>query len=136
MRTSLGSNRNEFKPRSVTTVTSPTTTNTDPVDSLHLLNYEIPPLEEIKALIKGECSYQQIDDNRVIASLILHNGLLVTGECYFANPNEFDLEVGKSISRENAEIIIWRMLQFYRYQQRFETKQTYSLLKAQKTQEN
>ncbi|MBY8934225.1 Gp49 family protein [Pseudomonas fluorescens] len=42
--------------------------------------------------------------------LVLRNGFTVTGESACASPENFDAEVGRKISRQNAEQKIWPLM--------------------------
>ena len=44
--------------------------------------------------------------------LVLRNGFTVTGESSCASPENFDAEIGRKISRQNAVAKIWPLLGF------------------------
>ena len=47
-----------------------------------------------------------------VCALTLRNGFTVTGESACASPENFDAEIGQSISRRNARERIWPLLGF------------------------
>ena len=49
--------------------------------------------------------------------LVLKNGFTVTGESACASPENFDAEVGRKRSRQNAEQKIWPLMGYYLKQQ-------------------
>jgi len=51
-----------------------------------------------------------------VCCMTLRNGFTVTGESAAASPENFDLEIGRKIARENARNKIWR-LEGYRLRQ-------------------
>lgn len=42
--------------------------------------------------------------------LVLRNGFTVTGESACASPENFDVEIGRKIARQNAEAKIWPLM--------------------------
>lgn len=44
-----------------------------------------------------------------ICVLVLKNGFMVTGESACASPENFDLDIGKKIARDNARNKIWAL---------------------------
>ncbi len=44
-----------------------------------------------------------------VCALTLRNGFIVTGESAAASPENFDKEIGRKISRENARNKIWAL---------------------------
>lgn len=84
---------------------------------------------DIEAVIRHECFFTAADGVRgatphglrtnvppgetkllTFCVLVLHNGFTVTGESACASPENFDAEIGRKISRENAINKIWPLL--------------------------
>lgn len=64
-------------------------------------------LERIKAKIVSE-SFTKLPSGKVlVCELMLENGFSVRGEAAVVDPANFDMEIGKKISRENAIDQIW-----------------------------
>lgn len=74
-------------------------------------------LEDIERKIKGK-RFTVLEDGRTtICNIYLENGFTVRGESSCVNPENYDEEIGKRISFENAKKKIW-MLEGYLLQER------------------
>lgn len=63
--------------------------------------------EKIDAQIKAEAYHVFPGTTLTVCALTLQNGFLVTGESAAASPENFDVELGQKIARENARNKIW-----------------------------
>lgn len=61
----------------------------------------------IDAVIVSEAYYVFPKTTLTVCALTLANGFIVTGESAAASPANFDAELGRKISRENARNKIW-----------------------------
>lgn len=73
--------------------------------------------EHIAGLIVQELFVQPPSTTLTICVLLLKNGFTVTGESAAASLENFDVEIGKRIARDNARDKIW-MLEGYLLRQR------------------
>jgi hypothetical protein len=65
--------------------------------------------ENIEAAIKQE-QYHIFDGTQLtVCCLTLQNGFTVTGESACASPENFDIEIGEKIARDNAKQKIWAL---------------------------
>jgi len=65
--------------------------------------------ESIDATIKDE-SYHVFEGSQLtVCCLTLQNGFTVTGESACASPENFDVEIGQKIAKENARNKIWQL---------------------------
>lgn len=64
--------------------------------------------QDIDSRIAGE-QYHVFNGVLTICCLTLQNGFTVIGESACASPENFDLEIGKKISFENARNKIWTL---------------------------
>ena len=71
----------------------------------------------IDATISSEQYYVFPSTTLTVCCLVLRNGFTVTGESAAASPENFDIEIGKKIARENARNKIW-MLEGYLLKER------------------
>jgi len=62
---------------------------------------------DIDAAISGEAYHVFPGTTLTVCALTLRNGFVVTGESAAASPENFDEEIGRKISRENARNKIW-----------------------------
>lgn len=69
-------------------------------------------MDEIKASIVGETYTILPDQITTVCQLTLDNGFTVSGESACASPENFNLELGKQISKEKATSNIWPFLGF------------------------
>ena len=59
------------------------------------------------------CQYHVFDGSCLtVCCLTLKNGFTVTGESACASPENFNVEIGQKIARENARNKIWPLLGF------------------------
>lgn len=66
-------------------------------------------IEHINSKIVSE-SYTKLPSGKVlVCELILENGFSVRGEAAVVDPLNFNMEIGKKISRENAVDKIWQL---------------------------
>jgi hypothetical protein len=66
-------------------------------------------LDHIRSIIVGE-DYHVFNDTTVTVCLLnLKNGFTVTGESACASPENFDVELGRKIARDNAVSKIWAL---------------------------
>jgi hypothetical protein len=65
--------------------------------------------QRIEDVIIGEDYHVFTDTTLTICCLTLANGFTVTGESACASPENFDVEIGKKIARENAKQKIWSL---------------------------
>ena len=65
--------------------------------------------EKIDAVIVGEDYYVFPGTTLTVCCLYLRNGFTVTGESAAASPENFDVEIGRKIARENARNKIWAL---------------------------
>ena len=66
-------------------------------------------LEDIERKIKGK-RFTVLEDGRTtICNIYLENGFTVRGESACVNPENYDEEIGKRISFENAKKKIWAL---------------------------
>jgi hypothetical protein len=64
---------------------------------------------DIDAVIAGE-QYHVFDGTTLmVCCLHLRNGFTVTGESAAASPENFDVEIGRKIARQNAREKIWAL---------------------------
>jgi hypothetical protein len=64
---------------------------------------------DIDAVIAGE-QYHVFDGTTItVCCLHLRNGFTVTGESAAASPENFDVEIGRKIARQNAREKIWAL---------------------------
>lgn len=63
----------------------------------------------IDAQIVNEQYFVFPDTTLTVCALTLKNGFHVTGESAAASPENFDVEIGRKISRENARGKIWAL---------------------------
>jgi hypothetical protein len=61
----------------------------------------------IDAQIAGEDYYAFPGTTLTVCCLKLRNGFTVTGESAAASPENFDVEIGRKIARQNARDKIW-----------------------------
>jgi len=65
--------------------------------------------QRIEDVITGE-DYHVFDGTTLtVCCLMLVNGFTVTGESACASPENFDVELGKKIARDNAKQKIWAL---------------------------
>lgn len=65
--------------------------------------------DQIDATVVGE-QYHVFDGTTLtVCCLLLANGFTVTGESACASPENFDIELGRKIARENAKQKIWAL---------------------------
>lgn len=64
---------------------------------------------KIDAVIAGEDYHVFPGTTLTVCCLKLRNGFTVTGESAAASPENFDVEIGKKIARENARHKIWAL---------------------------
>ena len=62
-----------------------------------------------------------------VCAITLMNGFVVTGTSAAASPENFDAEIGKRISFNNAREKIWELQGYLLKQRLYETKQTSSV---------
>jgi len=66
-------------------------------------------MEHIDSIIVGE-DYHVFDETTVTVCLLkLRNGFTVTGESACVSIDNFDIELGKKIARDNAKNKIWAL---------------------------
>ncbi len=65
---------------------------------------------QVDDVISGEDYYVFPGTTVTIALLTLQNGFTVTGESACASPENFNVELGRKIARENARDKIWALL--------------------------
>ena len=66
-------------------------------------------LEKITAKIVSE-TYTRLPSEKVlVCELVLENGFSVRGEAAVVDPQNFNLEIGKKISKTNAINEIWQL---------------------------
>ena len=65
--------------------------------------------ELIDAVIVGEDYHVFPGTTLTVCCLTLRNGFTVTGESAAASPENFDVEIGRKIARQNAREKIWRL---------------------------
>lgn len=65
--------------------------------------------ELIDAVIAGEDYHVFPGTTLTVCCLTLRNGFTVTGESAAASPENFDVEIGRKIARQNARDKIWRL---------------------------
>lgn len=66
-------------------------------------------LDDIERKIKGK-RFTVLEDGRTtICNIYLENGFTVRGESACVNPENYDEEIGKRISFENAKKKIWAL---------------------------
>lgn len=63
----------------------------------------------IDAVIAGEDYHVFPGTPLTVCCLTLRNGFTVTGESAAASPDNFDVEIGRKIARENARNKIWAL---------------------------
>jgi hypothetical protein len=64
---------------------------------------------QIDAVIVGEDYHVFPGTTLTVCCLKLRNGFTVTGESAAASPENFDVEIGRTIARENARQKIWAL---------------------------
>lgn len=64
---------------------------------------------KIDAVIVGEDYHVFPGTTLTVCCLKLLNGFTVTGESAAASPENFDVEIGRKIARENARDKIWKL---------------------------
>ena len=64
---------------------------------------------DIDQAIVSEQYYVFPKTTLTVCALTLKNGFIVTGESAAASPENFDKEIGRKISRENARNKIWSL---------------------------
>ncbi len=64
---------------------------------------------KIDETIVGEAFYVFPGTTLTVCALTLRNGFIVTGESAAASPANFDEEIGRKISRDNARNKIWAL---------------------------
>ncbi len=77
----------------------------------------------LDSIIENEAYYVFPESTVTICLLKLKNGFSVTGESACASPNNFDDELGRKISRDNAKNKIWALEGYLLKQRLFETKE-------------
>ena len=65
--------------------------------------------QRIEDVITGEDYHVFNGTTLTVCCLTLANGFTVTGESACASPENFDIELGKKISRDNAKQKIWAL---------------------------
>ena len=65
--------------------------------------------EKIDAVITGEDYHVFPGTTLTVCCLTLRNGFTVTGESAAASPENFDVEIGRKIARQNAREKIWAL---------------------------
>ena len=65
--------------------------------------------EKIDAAIVGEDYHVFTGTTLTVCCLKLRNGFCVTGESAAVSPENFDIEIGKKIARNNARDKIWSL---------------------------
>ncbi len=63
----------------------------------------------IDAQIVGEAYHVFPGSTLTVCALTLRNGFLVVGESAAASPENFDVEIGRKIARDNARTKIWAL---------------------------
>ena len=63
----------------------------------------------IDSCIIGEDYHVFLGTTLTVCCLTLKNGFNVTGESAAASPENFDIEIGRKIARENARSKIWTL---------------------------
>lgn len=58
----------------------------------------------------GDWSVRSSLDTLTFCVLTLQNGYVVTGEAFCVSPENFDVQIGRRIARENARNKIWPLL--------------------------
>lgn len=76
--------------------------------------------ELIDAAIDKDQYHVFEDSCLTVCCLTLKNGFTVTGESACASPQNFDMEIGRKIARENARNKVW-MLEGYLLKQKLST---------------
>lgn len=66
------------------------------------LQRQKPTKATILSTVKSEHYWQVPGTYMTICALVLRNGFTVTGESACATPDEFDVEIGQRVARENA----------------------------------
>lgn len=64
---------------------------------------------DIDAVILAEQFYVFPGTTLTVCCLTLRNGFTVTGESAAASPENFDVEIGQKIARENARHKVWAL---------------------------
>lgn len=65
--------------------------------------------QHIDNTIAGEAYHVFEGTNLTVCCLTLRNGFTVTGESAAASPENFDVEIGRKIARQNAREKIWAL---------------------------
>lgn len=65
--------------------------------------------EQIDAAVVGEQYHVFEGTTLTVCCLTLANGFTVTGESACASPENFDVELGRKIARDNAKQKIWAL---------------------------
>lgn len=76
----------------------------------------------VKLLLIRFASDKRIDDGLWRLGSLLENGYTVTGESACASPENFDPEIGRKITRQNAIAKIWPLEGYLLKQQLHEVK--------------
>jgi hypothetical protein len=77
--------------------------------------------QRIESVITGEDYHVFEGTTLTVCCLTLYNGFTVTGESACASPENFDVELGKKIARDNAKQKIWA-LEGYALRERLSSK--------------
>jgi len=86
------------------------------------LNAPRVTLKYIESVIESESYYVFPESTVTICLLKLKNGFSVTGESACASPDNFDEDLGRKISLENAKNKIWALEGYLLKQRLFESK--------------
>jgi hypothetical protein len=65
--------------------------------------------DHIDSVIVNERYWQPADTTLTVCALELKNGTQVTGESACVSPENFDVEIGRKIARQNAREKIWAL---------------------------
>ena len=91
------------------------------IQSKGLTGPRITPAD-IEAMILAEQYHVFEGTTLTVCALTLLNGFQVTGESACAFPENFDAEIGRRISRENAKQKIWTLMGYTLKQRLFEAE--------------
>ena len=78
--------------------------------------------ESIDSVIESESYVVLPSGKSMICELMLRNGYSVRGESSVVSKENFDVEIGKKISRENARNQIWQLEGYLLQQKLWEAK--------------
>ena len=81
--------------------------------------------DHIDSVIESENYHIFENTTLTVCCLTLKNGFTVTGESAAASPQNFDVEIGRKIARQNAREKIWALEGYLLKQKLFETPNTF-----------